>query len=320
MRFGLIGAAAYIAPRHMAAINTTGNELVAALDLYDNVGVLDTYAPECKFFKEFERFDRFVDKCRRRGEPLDWLSICSPNYLHDSHIRLGLRSDLDVVCEKPLVLAPWNLDGLSELEAESGRRVWTVLQLRYHEELLRLKDRVNTSHDHDICLTYLTPRGPWFNVSWKGSDKLAGGIITNIGIHFLDVLMWIFGEYKAVKIHYADPHRIAGYLELESARVKWFLSTSFQDVIREKRRRGVNGNAIRDLIVNGEQIDLSHNFRELHTEVYRKILEGHGHGIEDSRPSITLAHKIQTIKDRITWPDRDFYATAHPLATRFVQS
>jgi len=320
MRFAIIGAAAYIAPKHLAAIKACGHYLVAALDLYDNVGVLDSYAPECKFFTEFERFDRFVDKCRRRKgqNPIDWLVVCSPNYLHDAHIRFGLRSGLDVLCEKPLVLAPWNLDGLHEMEQESGKRVWTVLQLRHHQAAKDLKASIDPKKIYNVELTYVTPRGPWFNVSWKGKDDLAGGIITNIGIHFLDLLMWVFGSVEHVKIHYADPRRVTGYLRMERARVKWFLSTAFEDAQKLNPNGRHDNGAIRGLTVDGQAVDLSTNFRDLHGAVYRKTLAGEGHGIEDARPSITLCHKIQQIKDKVSWPDKDFYGTAHPLAKNFI--
>jgi len=328
MKFAIIGAAAYIAPRHMQAIVDTGNELVAALDPYDNVGILDRYAPNCQYFREFERFDRYVDKCRRKGDPIDWLVVCSPNYLHDSHIRFGLRSGLDVLCEKPLVLTPWNLDGLDELENETGKRVYTVLQLRHHEAVKRLyyeqhfaavSQDYDPGHRHEVCLTYMTPRGPWFNRSWKGSDDLAGGIIANIGIHFLDLLIWCFGDVEQVRIHYADPRRITGHLKLERADVKWYLSTAFEDVERFGREDNGDNGAVRHLTVDHKEIDLTHNFRDLHTVVYEQTLAGQGHTVRDARPSIELSYTIQQRKDTPSWPDADFYSTAHPLATKFTR-
>src|SRR5438445_2323159 len=232
--FALTGAAGYIAPRHLEAIKDTGNRLVAAVDPHDAVGILDRYSFDVRFFTEFERFDRHLEKLRRgpAADRVQYLSICSPNYLHDAHIRLALRIGADAICEKPLVINPWNLDALKELEEETGGRVHTVLQLRLHPQLMALRERLLKQTDtiHDVSLTYVTSRGRWYDVSWKGSDERSGGLVTNIGIHFFDLLLWLFGPPEACEVHVRAPHRVGGFLELERASVRWFLSTDSRDL------------------------------------------------------------------------------------------
>lgn len=296
LNFALIGAGGFVAPRHLQAIRDTGNHLVAALDLHDSVGVLDRYFMQPSFFVEFERFDRHAEKLRR-GDPakrIHWVSICSPNYLHDAHIRFALRIGADAICEKPLVLNPWNLDALSSLEAESGRRICTVLQIRMHPAILALKARMDlapASRVHEVELTYLTARGPWYRVSWKGDASKSGGIAMNIGVHFFDMLQWVFGSVRGVKVQFQDDRRSAGYLELERARVKWFLSLEPEDLPRKVREAGKT--SFRSLKVDGDETEFSDGFTDLHTAVYRDILSGGGYGVEDARPSVELAHQIR---------------------------
>ena len=227
--FVLIGAAGFIAPRHLKAIKETGNQLVAALDQFDSVGVLDSYFPQASFFVEFERFDRHIEKLKRKGHHIDYVSICSPNYLHDSHIRFGLRNGATVICEKPLVLNPWNVEALSQVQQESGKEVFNILQLRLHPDIIKLKemvDKADPSKVFDVDLSYITSRGNWYYTSWKGDLAKSGGIATNIGIHFFDMLLWIFGPAKENIIHVHTHDRAAGFLELQKARVRWFLSIS----------------------------------------------------------------------------------------------
>ena len=296
-RFALIGAAGYIAPRHMKAIKDTGNNLVAALDKCDSVGIIDHYFPEADFFTEFERFDRHIDKLKRKGKPIDYVSICSPNYLHDAHIRWALRIGADAICEKPLVLNPWNLDALEELEKETGRKVWNILQLRVHPNVLKLKEKVekNPNKIYEIDLLYLTGRGKWYFYSWKGDLRKSGGVATNIGIHFFDMLIWIFGKVKHFEVHYSDPiKKMAGYLELEKAKVRWFLSVDLKDLPEEVVKQGKR--TYRSLLIEGEEFNFDSGFTDLHTEVYRKILEGKGFGISDARPSIELVYQLRNAK------------------------
>ena len=295
-KFGLIGLAGYIAPRHLKAIKDTGNKLVVALDKNDSVGVIDSFFPEADFFTEFERFDRHVDKLRRRGEGLDYMTICSPNYLHDSHIRWALRSGIEVICEKPLVLNPWNLDGLAEIEEETGKKVNTILQLRVHPKILEFKRKMaNRKEKSEVELTYITSRGNWYYYSWKGDLVKSGGVATNIGIHFFDMLIWIFGRVEKYEVHYREPiKKMAGYLELERARVKWFLSIDGNDLpssIKEKGQR-----TYRFLKVDDEEIEFSAGFTDLHTKVYEEIIKGNGYGIEDVRPSIELVYNLRNGK------------------------
>jgi UDP-N-acetyl-2-amino-2-deoxyglucuronate dehydrogenase len=294
--FALIGASGFIAPRHMKAIKETGNRLLAALDHNDSVGVIDSYFPEADFFTEFERFDRHAEKLRRKGDGhrIDYVSIASPNYLHDAHIRFALRVGADAICEKPLVLNPWNLDALQEIEEENGRRVRTILQLRLHPAVIALKKRVEEKKSKGKCnidLTYITARGHWYHSSWKGDESKSGGIATNIGIHFFDVLLWIFGplQYQVVHIRQAD--KAAGFLELERARVRWLLSIDADDLpaaVREAKKT-----CHRSLLIDGEEFDMSEGFTDLHTVSYRDILEGRGPGLDEARPAIQAAYNIR---------------------------
>jgi len=293
--FALIGVAGYIAPRHLKAIKDTGNDLVVAVDPHDSVGIIDSYFPNAAYFTEIERFDRHLEKLRRGPEAahVDYVSICTPNYLHDAHIRLALRVHADAICEKPLVINPWNLDALSELEQEFGRRIRTVLQLRTHPSILELKESL-ASHrgdKRDVVLTYVTRRGKWYGYSWKGSEEKSGGVAMNIGIHFFDMLMWLFGGVVKIDVHLADRERMAGRLELERATVRWFLSVNGDDRPRECKESGQA--AFRSITVDGEEVEFSGGFTDLHARVYEQILAGGGYGIEDARPSITLVNDIR---------------------------
>jgi UDP-N-acetyl-2-amino-2-deoxyglucuronate dehydrogenase len=294
-RFALIGAAGYIAPRHMKAIKETGNVLVAALDKADNVGVLDSYFPDCQFFTEFERFDRHLDKLRRKGEGVDYVSICSPNYLHDSHIRFALRLGADAICEKPLVLNPWNAEALAGIEKETGRRVNTILQLRLHPNIISLKERVEhgpRQKKYELNLDYITSRGPWYQVSWKGDATKSGGIATNIGIHFFDMLMWIFGEVKDVRDTKLTADEGSGFIELEKANVKWHLSINSDHLPEHIASTGRR--TYRSLRIANEEIEFSDGFTELHTLSYRQVISGNGFGLSDALPSIELVHRLRT--------------------------
>jgi UDP-N-acetyl-2-amino-2-deoxyglucuronate dehydrogenase len=294
--FALIGAAGYIAPRHLRAIKDTGNNLVAALDPNDRVGILDNYFPNADFFTEYERFDRHIDKLKRTDKKVDYVSICSPNYLHDAHIRFALKNGADAICEKPMVLNPWNVDALKGIEEETGRNINTILQLRLHPSILKLKEKIDQQGDkvHDIDLTYITSRGNWYFISWKGQDEKAGGVATNIGIHFFDMLIWIFGDFKENIIHVHEPQQAAGYLELEKARVRWFLSVD-SEVLPEKIK--VNGQrTYRSIKIDNEEIEFSSGFTDLHTQSYQNILKENGFGVEDARKSIETAHKIRNSK------------------------
>ncbi|MBI1768492.1 MAG: Gfo/Idh/MocA family oxidoreductase [Bacteroidetes bacterium] len=292
--FALIGAAGYIAPRHLQAIKDTGNNLVAALDKFDSVGIMDSYFPQADFFTEFERFDRHIDKLKRIGKKIDYVSICSPNYLHDSHIRFALRHHADAICEKPLVLNPWNVDALSEIEKETGKRVYTILQLRLHPNIIQLKKEVeNAPADKifDVNLTYITSRGKWYHHSWKGDEIKSGGIATNIGIHFFDMLLWVFGDIKELKINSYEVDKASGFLELKKARVNWMLSINENDLPVEAKTKGKR--TFRSLKRDGNEIEFSDGFTELHTKSYSEILAGRGFGLNDARPSIELAHQIR---------------------------
>lgn len=293
--FALIGAAGYIGPRHMKAIKDTGNRLVAALDPKDSVGILDSYFPDAHFFTEFERFDRHIDKLRRKGEPVRYVSICSPNYLHDAHIRFALRNGADAICEKPLVLNPWNVDALADIERESGRHIYNVLQLRHHEAIQALRQRVAASPKdkiHDVDLTYLTSRGRWYQVSWKGSIEKSGGIATNIGVHFFDMLAWVFGPRKASTVHAHEPDVAAGCLEYERARVRWFLSINADHLPQAVRAGG--GRTLRSITIDGEELEFSDGFTDLHTVTYEKILSGEGYRLDDARAAIETVFEIRT--------------------------
>lgn len=292
--FAMIGAAGYIAPRHMQAIKATNNRLVAALDPNDSVGIIDSYFPDADFFTEFERFDRHIDKLRRQRDEqkVDYVSICSPNYLHDSHMRFALRSGADAICEKPIVLNPWNIDGLLEIEKDTGRRINTILQLRVHPSIVALREKVqaeNRDHKHEVDLTYITSRGHWYLQSWKGDEKKSGGIATNIGVHFYDMLHFIFGELQDNVVHHSDATSAAGYLEYEKARVRWFLSVNYQYVPDSAKAEGQR--TYRSITVDGEEIEFSGGFTDLHTRSYEEILAGRGYGLEANRVAIeTVAH------------------------------
>lgn len=295
--FALIGAAGYIAPRHMKAIKDTGNQLVAALDKNDSVGVIDSYFPNADFFVEYERFDRHLDLLRRKGSKVDYISIATPNYLHDSHIRFALRSGAHAICEKPLVSNPWNIDALKIIEEETGCEVNNILQLRLHPSIIALRDKVQKKllEDPDkvfeIDLTYLTSRGNWYFASWKGEDKYSGGIATNIGVHFFDMLTWIFGSVKKNSVCLKDADANSGYIELDNARVRWFLSVNYEYLPEDIKLSGQR--TYRSITVDGEEIEFSGGFTDLHTASYERIMEGEGFGLEEARPSIQLVHDIR---------------------------
>ena len=292
--FALIGAAGYIATRHMKAIKDTGNNLSVALDKFDSVGVIDSYFPEANFFTESERFDRHLDKMRGSESAIDYVSICSPNYLHDAHIRLALRNGSDVICEKPLVLNPWNIDALAEVEKRTGKRINNILQLRLHPSIIALKEKVeNGPKDkiYDIDLSYLTSRGKWYFISWKGDNSKSGGIATNIGIHFYDMLTWIFGSVKQNVCHVSDEDKAAGFLELERARVRWFLSVNY-DLIPD-HIKATGQRTYRSITVEGEEIEFSGGFTDLHTKSYEAVLEGNGFGLMEAKTSIDIVHDIR---------------------------
>ncbi|MBK8372220.1 MAG: Gfo/Idh/MocA family oxidoreductase [Saprospiraceae bacterium] len=293
--FALIGAAGYIAPRHMKAIKDTGNILVAAFDPNDSVGIMDSYFPDAAFFTEFERFDRHVEKLRRTGNKIDYVSICSPNYLHDAHMRFALRSGADAICEKPIVLNPWNIDALQEIEKETGHHIYTILQLRLHESILDLKKKVEAAPKDKLFefdLTYQTSRGNWYYTSWKGDVSKSGGIATNIGVHFFDMLGWIFGKVKENIVHIHTHDRAAGILEFDRARVRWFLSIDYDTIPIDVRSNGKR--TFRSMEVDGQQIEFSDGFTELHTTSYTDILNGGGFRIDASRQAIEIVHDIRT--------------------------
>lgn len=292
--FILIGAAGYIAPRHMKAIKETGNNLIAAYDPYDGVGIMDSYFPNAHFFTEFERFDRHVEKLKRSGTKIDYVSICSPNYLHDSHIRYGLRIGADVICEKPLVLNPWNVDALIEIEKEFQNRVFTILQLRHHKAIKELKSRIESIKDtitHKIDLTYITSRGNWYYSSWKGDERKSGGVSTNIGIHFFDMLIWIFGPYESLTVTTKTKDTNAGILNFKNASVNWYLSINTDNL--PKKIKEQNLRTFRALKINEEEIEFSAGFTDLHTTSYKEILNGKGYGLIDAKNSIELVSKIR---------------------------
>lgn len=292
-RFALIGAAGYIAPRHMRAIKDTGNVLVAALDPNDSVGIIDSFFPEAAFFTEFERFDRHLDKLRREGKGIDYISICSPNYLHDAHIRFGLRSDANIICEKPLVLNPWNIDGLRQIEKETGKKIYNILQLRLHKSIIALKKKIDAQPGkrHQIKLHYMTSRGKWYHYSWKGNIAKSGGIATNIGVHFFDMLNWIFGPVKNLEVHEHKDDVASGQITLEKGDVDWLLSINYDLLPEEIKARGQR--TYRSITVDGEEIEFSEGFTELHTRSYEEILKGNGFGLEEALPSIEIVHKIR---------------------------
>ena len=293
--FALLGAAGYIAPRHLQAIKETNNQLIAALDKFDSVGIMDRYFPNADFFVEFERFDRHIEKLKRANTSLDYVSICTPNYLHDSHIRMALRRGADAICEKPLVLNPWNVDALMDIEKESGQQIHTILQLRLHPSIIALKNKVEAAlqkkEKYEVDLTYITSRGSWYDVSWKGDESKSGGIATNIGIHFYDMLSWIFGELQENQVHLRSKDKAAGYLEFEKARVRWFLSINEQDLpahIQEKGQR-----TFRSITIDDQELEFSAGFTDLHTKSYEQILQGNGFGLQAASKSIQIVHDIR---------------------------
>ena len=289
INFALIGAAGYIAPRHMQAIKDTGNNLVAALDKFDSVGIIDSYFPKADFFTEFERFDRHIDKLKRTGTKIDFVSICSPNYLHDSHIRFALRHGANAICEKPLVLNPWNIDALEEIERETGKKVFTILQLRLHPAIIALKkemDEAPADKKFEVDLTYITSRGNWYQHSWKGDEPKSGGVATNIGIHFFDMLLWIFGKPLNSELTARSDYHAAGVLNLEKANIAWFLSINSDHLPDEATQKGKRTH--RSLAIEGREIEFSDGFTELHTNSYKEILKGNGFGLKEARASIEL--------------------------------
>jgi UDP-N-acetyl-2-amino-2-deoxyglucuronate dehydrogenase len=293
-KFALIGASGYIAPRHMRAIKETGNTLVAAIDKHDNVGIMDSYFPEADFFIEFERFDRHLDKLRRQGQPVDYVSICSPNYLHDSHIRFALRQGANAICEKPLVLNPWNAEALMEIEQETGKRVFTILQLRLHPAIIALREKIiagPADKTYDVDLKYITSRGNWYHMSWKGDISKSGGIATNIGIHFFDMLIWIFGKVRSVTVKRSSLDHAEGYVELERARVTWFLSINYDHIPAPVKATGKR--TFRSLSIENQELEFSEGFTDLHTISYEEILKGNGFGISDAKPSIEIVHELR---------------------------
>ena len=316
--FALIGAAGYIAPRHMKAIKETGNTLLAALDMNDSVGILDSFFPEARFFTEFERFDRHVELLKRSGTQLDFVSVTSPNYLHDSHIRFALRVGARAICEKPLVVNPWNVEGLKVVEAETGLKVYTILQLRLHPSIIALRERVqerirrNPDARFDVDLTYITSRGAWYFASWKGEERKSGGIVANIGVHFYDMLLWIFGRPTDNRVTMLDDDVASGIVGFGNATVRWFLSVNSKhlpDAIREKGQR-----TYRSITFDGEEVEFSEGFTDLHTESYRDILGGGGFGLDDALPSIDLVHAIREA------PKLGLTDDAHPFASKALGS
>jgi UDP-N-acetyl-2-amino-2-deoxyglucuronate dehydrogenase len=292
--FAIIGVGGYIAVRHLKAIKETGNKLVAALDINDSVGIIDSYFPDADFFVEFERFDRHIDKIRREGTRVDYICICSPNYLHDSHIRFALRSGAHAICEKPLVLNPWNFDGLAEFEKETGKKVYNVLQLRLHTSIQELKKKIDAGPKdkiYDIDLKYITSRGSWYHYSWKGIIQKSGGIATNIGIHFFDMLIWIFGDVKKNETSLLECDKASGFLELEQARINWYLSVDYEDLPSEIKEKGQR--TFRMITIDGEEMEFSKGFTDLHTDTYKAILEGKGFGLEESKKSIEVVYDIR---------------------------
>lgn len=295
-KFALIGAAGYIAPRHLKAIKDTNNVLIAALDKFDSVGVIDSYFPNADFFVEFERFERHIEKLKRAGTHLDYVSICSPNYLHDSHIRMALRRGADAICEKPLVLNPWNVDALIDIEKETSQKINTILQLRLHPSIIALKNKVaaqKKKEKYDIDLTYITSRGKWYDISWKGDESKSGGIATNIGVHFYDMLSWIFGDVQENTVHLREKDKSAGYLEFSNARVRWFLSINENDLPKEIKEKGQR--TFRSITIDNEELEFSSGFTDLHTESYQQILKGNGFGLKDSEKSIEIVHNIRNM-------------------------
>jgi UDP-N-acetyl-2-amino-2-deoxyglucuronate dehydrogenase len=308
--FAITGVAGYVAPRHLRAIKDSGHRLVAAVDPHDSVGILDQYFPQTSFFTEIERFDRHISKLKRGPDEsrVHYVSICSPNYLHDAHIRLALRVGAHAICEKPLVINPWNLDALEELEREKDRSINTILQLRVHPSLLALREQLaKSSKRHSVRLTYITSRGKWYRYSWKGDENKSGGVAMNIGIHFYDMLMWLFGPARRSAVHLSEPERIAGYMELERADVQWYLSLKEGDLPASVPD---GQSTYRSITVDGDEIEFSGGFRDLHTTVYEQTLAGNGFGIQDARPAIELVHHIRTASPEPR------YGEAHPFVQK----
>lgn len=289
-RFGLIGASGYIAPKHMEAIKNTGGELVTILDPNDSVGVIDRYHPKATYFSEYERFDREVDRLRRIGKGLDYISIASPNYLHDAHIRFALKNGSNAICEKPLVLNPYSINSLEELQRETGKNIHPILQLRLHQSIIDINDNIGKTQNNEVELKYVTPRGKWYHYSWKGDEVKSGGIATNIGIHFFDMLLWIFGEVKNNYVFHHTKNNSQGYLELERANVNWSLSVDERDLPHREWK------AFRSIKINGEEVDFSSGFTDLHTKSYQEILNGNGFTLNDAKPALDLVHKIRNYK------------------------
>lgn len=316
--FAITGVAGYVAPRHLKAIKETGNNLIAAVDPHDSVGILDQFFPHTSFFTQFERFDRHLEKLRREGEEnrVHYLTICSPNNLHDAHIRLALRIGADAICEKPLVLNPWNLDRLKELESETGSRVYTILQLRVHPSLIELKnklDNIKAENKYKVSLTYITSRGLWYDYSWKGVKEKSGGVGTNIGIHFFDLLIWLFGSVVKSELHLSEPNKMAGFIELDKAEVNWFLSADSNDLPADLIEKKVP--TFRSIEYNGEEIQFSSGFTDLHTRVYEETLAGNGFGIDEARPSIELVQKMRNAKIA-----ENTNCTIHPMAIKYYKN
>jgi UDP-N-acetyl-2-amino-2-deoxyglucuronate dehydrogenase len=295
--FAIIGAGGYIAPRHMKAIKDTGNNLVAALDKHDSVGILDSYFPDADFFTEFERFDRHLEKIKRQGIKTDYVSVCSPNYLHDAHIRFGLRIGADVICEKPVVLNPWNIEPLLQMQKETGRNIYTILQLRLHPAIIALKQKIDAApagKKYDINLQYITSRGHWYHTSWKGDIEKSGGIATNIGVHFFDMLMWVFGPVIESKVRLHTKDAAAGNLQLQKAHINWMLSIDENALPQQVRATGKR--TYRTLTIDGDAFEFSEGFTELHTRSYEEIIAGRGFGIGETMPAIELVHSIRNSK------------------------
>lgn len=292
--FALIGVGGYIAVRHLKAIKETNNNLIASVDSNDSVGIIDSYFPDSNFFVEFERFDRHIDKMRRIGNELNYVSICSPNYLHDAHIRFALRSNADAICEKPIVLNPWNLDALDEIQKEYGKNIYNILQLRLHPSIIELKKKIDEGPKdkiYDIDLSYITSRGKWYHISWKGDIEKSGGIATNIGVHFFDMLIWLFGSVKQNIVHVLEPNRASGYLDLENARVKWYLSLEYDDIPNDIKEIGQR--TFRSIKINNREIEFSGGFTDLHTQSYEHILKGNGFNLMEAKPAIDTVYSIR---------------------------
>ncbi len=314
--FGITGVAGYIAPKHLTAIKETGNKLLASIDPHDSVGIIDSFFPNASFFTEYERFDRHLELLRRgpKENHIHYLTICSPNHLHDAHIRLALRIGANAICEKPLVINPWNLDALQTLEEESGLNVYTVLQLRLHPSLIELKNKLKQKKKKaEVVLTYITSRGLWYNFSWKGDEEKSGGIVTNIGIHFFDLLIWLFGKVQDSELHLYDKKHASGFIELDNANVSWFLSIDKEDISNEELKKG--SNTLRSITIDEHEVLFNSGFTDLHTQVYKELLNGYGFKINDARPSIELAYKI---RKSIINSDLLFKYPVHKFSKKYI--